>query len=158
MTETGVSVAEPERVDLTSGKNLELPSTIDTVEMGLDGTQAEHCHLFQLLNNLPHLNRLNLGWKFGNADREILAFPKLLRCLELAIVHWPACIPLLEADNGLKLLNAVLAKDSDVALDGGSSFWSSFRRLRKLRWLHLTRCPTSVLATLPDLNFQFEPL
>ncbi len=51
---------------------LDLPATLTTVRMDLiQGTAAEHRVLFELLDRLPNLDRLEL-W-FETANREIFA-------------------------------------------------------------------------------------
>jgi hypothetical protein len=105
-------------------QGLDLPQTLASVNLGLQGTAAERRRIFLALDCLPSLTSLKLRSK--DKGHEIVEFPRLLQCLE----------------------ELTLAVDWDGSK--APNLWAALGHLPKLKILELRFCATSVLAS-PDV-------
>ena len=69
--------------------DMELPVALRKFSMTLHGTREQHRSIFNALDGLPSLEYLGLNLYDNQVDRQLLGFPKLLRCLRWASIYWP---------------------------------------------------------------------
>jgi hypothetical protein len=128
---------------------LDLPVTLNTVRMDLrPSAAAEYRNLFEVLDRLPNLDRLELLFKTTN--REIFAFPKLLRCLKSAFIIWPDHADIMRTDIGIEDL---WIESGDPVEQG--ALCHGLRRLTNLKTLYVNRSnvsPIAIFSSAPTIT------